>query len=76
MQPQNAGQSLPLPHARVSRRRVRRLRVPVETVLTPMVLIGAARRLPDADLDGIIEALIAEMDARVGDADLEDDEGF
>jgi hypothetical protein len=49
------------------------LRVPVETVLTPAVLVGAARRLPDAELEAVIEDLIAETDARAGDADLEPD---
>ena len=54
-------------------RHLRRLRVPVETVLTPAVLVGAARRLPDAELEAVIEDLIAETDARAGDADLEPD---
>ena len=76
MQPQNASQFLPSPHPRTSRRRVRCLRVPVETVLTPTVLVGAACRLPDAELEAVIDALIAEMDARASDVDLEDDEGF
>ena len=62
------------PRTRPARRHVRSLRVPVETVLTPVVLIGAACRLPDAELERMIEALIAETDARAGDTDLEPDD--
>ena len=71
MQPQNA--SAYVVPSRPTRCCVRRLRVPAETVLTPMVLIGAARRLPDAELGAVIDALIAETDARARDPDLEDD---
>ena len=48
-----------------------RIRVPAETVLTPRVLVGAGRKLSDAELEQVIDALIAEMDARTGDPDLE-----
>ena len=71
MQPQNA-RPLPVP-SRPVRRRARRMHVPRDTVLTPTVLIGAARKLPTPELECMIEALIAETDARAGDADLEPD---
>jgi hypothetical protein len=41
-----------------------------------MVLIAAARRLPGAALEAVIEALAAEMGARPGDVDRGGDEGF
>jgi hypothetical protein len=73
MQPQHASTYAPTPSPRPIRRRTRCLRLPVETVLTPLVLTSAARRLPNAELEAMIDALIAETDARAGDTDLEDD---
>ena len=51
MQPANARPCLPSPRTKPAPHHLRRLRVPAETVLTPAVLVGAARRLPDADLE-------------------------
>jgi hypothetical protein len=71
MQPQNAC-LLPAP-SRQMRRHTLRIYLPRDTVLTPTVLVGAARKLPTAELERMIEALIAETDTRAGDVDLEPD---
>jgi hypothetical protein len=74
MQPQNARllPSLSRP-AHPVRRRACRVHLPRDTVLTPTVLVGAARKLPTPELERIIDALIAETDLRAGDADREPD---
>lgn len=62
----------PAPRTRGSR--ATRLRVPAEIVLTARALVGAGRKLADAELEAVIEGLIDELDARAGDPDLEPDD--
>jgi hypothetical protein len=45
--------------------------VPSSLKLTPMVLVGALRKLPTTDIRDAVELLIEELDVRDGDCDLE-----
>ena len=54
-----------------SNRGVSRIRVPSDTVLTVRALVGAGRKLADAELAKLVEGLIDEMDARTEDPDRE-----
>lgn len=49
----------------------RRVRVPADTVLTVRTLLGAGRKLADAELGDPIEGLVEELNARVNDPDRE-----
>ena len=52
-------------------RRARCLRLPADVILDARALVGATRKLSDAELEGIIDALIEVLDARAGDVDRE-----
>jgi hypothetical protein len=47
------------------------LRVPRDMVLTPLVLLGAIRKLPTTEVERIIDGSVEELDGRYGDPDLE-----
>jgi hypothetical protein len=40
-------------------------------VLTPLVLLGAIRKLPTTEVERIIDGSVEELDGRYGDPDLE-----
>ena len=51
--------------------RRRRIYIPASVAITPRVLLGAAKKFADTELGIVIDGLIAELDVRAGDPDLE-----
>ena len=51
----------------------KRVCIPPDVVLTPLVLLGATRKLATKVIESTVDALIEELDSRYGDPDLEPD---
>lgn len=64
----------PCPAAVRSGSRRAGIRLPVDTQLTPRVLLAAAQRLATDEIGELVDALIDELNRRDGDADLEPDD--
>lgn len=55
----------------LARKAINRVFIPSDTILTPLVLVGAIRKLPTSEIENAVDALICELDRRCPDPDIE-----